>query len=313
MTNPVKLTIKPSFGGHEKFVFRDGWLKKGVDAVSIIPHIFSDDQALVTLGVGKNMVRSIRHWCLATGVLDEVPDGGRVRPLAVSELGGRLFLPPGWDPYLEDSGTIWLLHWLLATNRYRSLIWNLVFSRFYEAEFTKRQLGAFVAKQLENMGVTTTPGTIEREIDCCLLTYVPSSQRRSSAVTEESLDCPLVDLDLIRYNPEDNMYSFNTGPKPSLPSEVFGYGLLHFLETTAQSRRTVHVDECVYHEGSPGQIFRLDENSVVEHLERMETLTGGAIRIQESAGLPQVYLDSISEEMWQSLPTELLKRYYERH
>jgi len=311
--NSAEPRIKPTFGGHEKFVFRQGWLKKGVDAVSDDPAIFADDQALVTLGVGKNMVRSIRHWCLATGLLDETPDGGRTRPLAISALGGRLFLPPGWDPYLEDSGTIWLLHWLLATNRHRSLIWHLVFSRFYEAEFTKRQLGAFVTKQLENMGVTTTPGTIEREIDCCLLTYVSSSQRRSSAATEESLDCPLVDLDLIRYNQEDNMYSFNTGPKPSLPTEVFGYGLIRFLETTAQSRRTVHVDECVYHEGSPGQIFRLDENSVVEHLERMDELTGGAIRIQESAGLPQVYLDSISEETWQSLPTELLKRYYECH
>jgi hypothetical protein len=24
---------KPTFGGHEKFVFRHGWLKKGIDAV----------------------------------------------------------------------------------------------------------------------------------------------------------------------------------------------------------------------------------------------------------------------------------------
>jgi len=232
--------FKPTFGGHEKFVFRQGWLKKGVDAVSENPAIFADDQALVTLGVGKNMVRSIRHWCLATGLLDETPDGGRVRLLTASDLGKRLFTIPGWDPYLEDTGTIWLLHWQLATNRHRSLIWHLVFSRFYEAEFTKRQLGAFAAKQLENMGVITTPGTIEREIDCCLLTYVPSSQRRSIAATEESLDCPLVDLDLIRYTQEDNLYSGNTGPKSSLPTEIFGYGLIHFLETAAQSRRTVH-------------------------------------------------------------------------
>lgn len=309
----VEPKTKPTFGGHEKFVFRQGWLKKGVDAVSENPAIFADDQALVTLGVGKNMVRSIRHWCLATGLLFETPDGGRVRPLAVSNLGERLFLAPGWDPYLEDAGTIWLLHWQLASNRHRSLIWHLVFSRFYEAEFTKRQIGAFVSKQLDNMAVTTTSGTIDREIDCFLLTYVPAVQRRNNAVSEESLDCPLVDLDLIRYTQEDNMYGFNAGPKPSLPAEVFGYGLVQFLARIAQNRRTVHIDECVYHDSSPGQIFRLDENSVVEYLERLEEMTGGVIRLQESAGLPQVYLDHSSDRTWLSLATDLLKRHYERH
>ena len=124
--------MKPSFGGHEKFVFRQGWLKKGVDAVSKNPAVFADDHALVTLGVGKNMVRSIRHWCLATRLIDEMPDGSRGRSLKISTLGERLFAEAGWDPYLEDTGTIWLLHWQLATNRHRSLIWNLVFSRYYE-------------------------------------------------------------------------------------------------------------------------------------------------------------------------------------
>ena len=67
---------RPTFGGHEKFVFRQGWLKKGVDATTEDGLIFTRDEALVKLGVGKNMVRSIRHWCLTAGLLEEV---GRVR------------------------------------------------------------------------------------------------------------------------------------------------------------------------------------------------------------------------------------------
>ncbi len=63
------------FGSHEKFVFRQGWLKKGADLVVQDPAIFTRNDALVSLGVGKNMVRSIRHWCLATGVLEPQPDG----------------------------------------------------------------------------------------------------------------------------------------------------------------------------------------------------------------------------------------------
>ena len=58
-----------SFSGHETFVFRYTWLKKAIDAVRVDPRVFGQDNAIVTLGVGKNMVRSIRHWGLATGVL----------------------------------------------------------------------------------------------------------------------------------------------------------------------------------------------------------------------------------------------------
>src|SRR6185295_6636724 len=57
------------FGGHETFPFRYGWLKKGVDAVSRQNTFFSSDRAMIGLGVGKNMVKSIKHWCLATNLI----------------------------------------------------------------------------------------------------------------------------------------------------------------------------------------------------------------------------------------------------
>lgn len=52
-----------SFSGHESFPFRHTWLTKGVTAFAKDPTIFSKDEAMVILGVGKNMVQSIRHWC----------------------------------------------------------------------------------------------------------------------------------------------------------------------------------------------------------------------------------------------------------
>src|SRR5205085_5338801 len=99
-----------SFSGHETFVFRHAWLKKAVDAVAEEPAVFSQDNAIVTLGVGKNMVRSIRHWGLATGMLAEEPKSRGIR-LQVTELGQMLLGQSGFDPYLEDPNTLWLLHW----------------------------------------------------------------------------------------------------------------------------------------------------------------------------------------------------------
>jgi len=303
--------IKPMFGGHEKFVFRHGWLKKGVDAIKDDPLVFTHEESLATLGVGKNMVRSIRHWCLATGLAEESNGVGLARPLKPTELAKKIIVGKSWDPYFEDVGSLWLLHWQLTNNPVRGFVWKLIFSSYLETEFTKKQLQAFLEKHIEQAGIKTTPGTIEREIDCCLRTYVPSIRSKPGMISEESLDCPLAEIDIIRYVTEDNIYRFNIGPKASLPVSIFGYALLQFLPLVVMSRRTVAIDECVYRYGSPGQIFKLDENSVVEYLEKLEEMTSGKVRLQETAGLRQIYLHHSVGGDLESYALDILKGYYE--
>lgn len=92
---------KYSFSGHETFPFRYTWLPKGVRHLQDRPSLFVADDALVTLGVGKNMVKSIRYWCEATEVIERVDKKGSVR---VTELGEKLLGPERWDPYLEECG-----------------------------------------------------------------------------------------------------------------------------------------------------------------------------------------------------------------
>jgi hypothetical protein len=101
---------KCSFSGHETFPFRYPWLKKGFDAVCEDGDVFLREDAITTLGVGKNMVRSIRHWCLAAGVLQENRGGDR-GALKETDLGTLLLADDGRDPYLEDPATLWVLHW----------------------------------------------------------------------------------------------------------------------------------------------------------------------------------------------------------
>jgi len=59
-------------GGHEKFTFRHGWLKKGMDAILENPEIFSREDAFVFLG-GKNMAASIHYWLLVLGLCENSP------------------------------------------------------------------------------------------------------------------------------------------------------------------------------------------------------------------------------------------------
>jgi len=63
--------VTAKFSGHETFTLRYGWLTKAVAAVKSDPEIFSRDDAMVSLGVGKNMVRSIRHWSTSLGIVEE--------------------------------------------------------------------------------------------------------------------------------------------------------------------------------------------------------------------------------------------------
>src|ERR1019366_529784 len=137
-TTPDRATVadRLSFSGHETFVFRHAWLKKAGDAVAQDPTVFSQESAIVTLGVGKNMVRSIRHWALATGVLAEEPKT-RGMQLCTTPLADFLFGSAGHDPYLEDPNTLWLLHWNLPSNRQLCTTWSWAFYVLSANEFTR--------------------------------------------------------------------------------------------------------------------------------------------------------------------------------
>lgn len=308
--------IKPILGGHETFAFRNGWLKKGVDAVNENGSIFTEEDAFVTLGVGKNMVRSIRHWNLAAGLLEETDDRGRSRPLQPTPLGKYLLLDGGWDPYLEKEGSLWLIHWQIATNQIRSLVWSIAFSEYLETEFSKPSLANFVAKQLDRINHKTTRNMVLRELDCFFHTYITTrtSNRqngKSEGFSEDNLDCPLAELDLIRYLPEYDLYHFNIGPKKSLPIEIFGYSLFSFMAGRMGTRRTISLEECIYQPGSPGQIFKLDENSLVEFLLELEHRVDGSMQLVETAGLSQIYLADYGQGNLMDTAKQYLRSFYE--
>lgn len=310
------IKTRPILGGHETFAFRNGWLKKGVDVVFEKGQIFTQDDALITLGVGKNMVRSIRHWCLATRLLEELPSEGHSYTLAPTWLANKLFIEDKWDPYLEKVGSLWLMHWQIATNKVRSLVWRIVFSDYLETEFTKQSVANYLSRQLARYDVKTTNDMILRELDCCFHTYITTKasirqKNNSNVISEDNLDCPLAELGLIRYIPEYELYHFNIGPKPSLPVEIFGYALLRFISSLSRQHSTIALEECMYKPDSPGQVFKLDENSVVEYIDEIERKFSGKLRLIETAGLSQIYLSEGITSNIEKSSRSLLASYYE--
>jgi len=278
---------RPSLGGHGKFVFRHGWLKKGYDLIIQDPQGFTREDAYIKLGVGKNMAESIRFWVQAIGILEEKKE--EYRGFKPTKLGEAIFGESGFDPFLEQYSTLWLLHWQLSQNINRGLVYHIAFSKLYDKEFRKHNLIELLNKELPRHGVSTTSKMIEREAEVLLRTYVPARIKTKGSL-EDSLDCPLVDLNLISYVQSDDIYRFRIGPKNTLPLKIFGYCFIKYIKEITKNRRTAGIDEVIYSVGSPGQVFKLDENSVMEYLDNIETLTRGAILLQETAGVRQIYL-----------------------
>ena len=88
-----------------------------------------------------------------------------------------------------------------------------------------------------------------------------------------------------------------------LPLPSLSFGIPTFQKITQKTTR-LHLANIAYSEKSPGRTFQLDEDALVEYLDRLENLTDGAFRYDETAGVKQVYRDR------KIASTELLHRYY---
>ena len=277
-----------SFSGHESFPFRYPWLKKGFDAVCADGNVFQRDDAVTTLGVGKNMVRAIRHWCLTAGVVEE---NARDAPeaLRVSKLGALLLQDDGLDPYLEDPATLWLLHWQIASNRARATAWFWTFCHFHEPEFTREVLTSSLYKWTRTLGgKQVAESSLKRDVDVLLRTYVPARQSRGASA-EDSLDCPLVELSLIVPSGDGHAYRFRRGFQQSLPDAILDYAVIRFWDAFAPAAQTLALHDLARQPGSPGCLFKIDESSLAERLEGIERGTEGGLSYAETAGLRQLY------------------------
>ncbi|NIR48398.1 DUF4007 family protein, partial [candidate division KSB1 bacterium] len=144
-------------------------MKKGYDFLSN-HHRFSDETAVVELGVGKNMVTAIRYWLRAFEIVDEKDQPKEIADFLLSDSGN--------DPYLEDVGTLWLLHYLLVT-RGRASIFTLVFNelRKERIEFNKEHLDWLIRRKCEDNDAAYNPNTVNNDINVFIRTYLRPRKR----------------------------------------------------------------------------------------------------------------------------------------
>lgn len=281
---------EPVFARHETFHPRYGWFRKAYATVAADPAAFGRESAPVDIGVGKNMVRSIRFWGLAAKLIIEDRDcpNRRSPDLLPTRFGHALFGPSGFDPYMEDPGTLWLLHWMLLAPPCHLPVWWYAFNEFHPIEFDASDLEAAFASHLEAATPWSMPhqSSIDKDVSVLFRTYSRGETKQRSGI-DDMLNCPLRELNLIGRSAATQRHRFTTGVKPSLPSSILLYAVLDFLDRTRTSGNTVMIGRLESEPGSPARAFRLVERDLVAALEpAVESQSG--LEFSSPNGAPQL-------------------------
>ncbi|MEB3290033.1 MAG: DUF4007 family protein [Leptolyngbya sp.] len=278
------LTEKPKtpavFARHETFHPRFGWLKKGYDLALADPGIFLREDAPVLLGVGKNMVRSIRYWCSAFKVLTE--EDGQIGP---TRLGQQLLDDDGWDPFLENPASLWLLHWNLLKAPCTATAWAYAFGEFQAAEFTPEHLVDELRDYANGLSSSIADSSLRKDVSCILRMY--ADQESKKGPTEDSIDCPFTALRLLYSVGDGRRYEFQVGPKETLPAEIVVAACLEFAGISENESSAMGVSRLAHLVGSPGRVFKLSEAAIAEAIEQVARRREDLF-ISDSAGLLQL-------------------------
>jgi Protein of unknown function (DUF4007) len=193
----------------------------------------------------------------------------------------------------------------IVTNGQRCTTWFWAFSHFHEPEFTREALYSALLAWAQAAGARRlAASSLRRDVDCFLRTYVPSRQTKTFAL-EDTLDCPLVELGLLRANADRQAFRFARGGQPHLPDGILFYPVLDFWDRFASNVKTLSLRDLARQPGSPGQVFQIDEGALAERCGRLERWTDGALSYDETAGLRQLYRHKAVDAL------ALLKRAYE--
>ncbi len=280
----------PTFANHESFHLRYSWLKKAYDATLENDRIFVSDDATIKLGVGKNMVRAIRFWSLASKIL-ESGKGRQNSSMSTTSIGKAIFDDSnGLDPYLEDPQTLWLLHWLLFAPPCRIPVWWIIMNEFSATKIERGDLFEHISQRITNLAEwkTPSPKSLKKDIDVFLHTY---TTEQGNIPIEEYLDCPFRQMRMIKQNSQDVM-RFVFGRKFGMTPEIVTFACMDFLVRCNLSSKSISVSELATKSGCVGNAFKLAENELGEMLGeacrtssslRMETVNGALRLVYDDA------------------------------
>ncbi len=234
------------FGGHQSFHLRDQWLSKGLNYVASSPdHFTNTGKAMEELGVGKNMVESIKYWLKATKLAKSEGTA-----LSLSDLAQKIKTK---DPYFELDGTLFLIHYLLGTNKKEGMAWHWFFNHFSAREFDmeslKNQFSAYIQTQTNK---TITDKTLEKDLNCLLRMYQTMDWTGRNN-PETDIPSPWTQYSWVEKRGTN--FVRNTLNVADMNKHIFAFILYIFWKENLGRPESVQLEDLTLKELSPGRVF----------------------------------------------------------
>ena len=302
MQETAKISQKLTFSGHDTFHCRHLWLKKGYDFVKNGGK-FTNEDAVVVLGVGKNMVAAINFWMRAFGIIDKTE--GNLTDFAKYILDDET----GKDPYLEDEATLWLLHYQLVTQNFAS-IYNLIFNEFRreKIEFTRDNFIAFACRKAEELNISqVNKNTVATDFEVLAKMYIRTDSQ--SKDKEDTFSGLLTELNIIHEEKRKvdekttTFYNVPTDEKNEIPEEVLLYAILDKDEFD-KSISLYTIEQEKDHIGSVFAIGRTGLVNKIETLSSSNRYKRYGINFNDHAGIKELQFKVKPNKF------EILDRYY---
>lgn len=257
--------IKVSFSGHDKFDCKLDWLYKGLEHYEIMkdPNI---ESSIEKLGLGINMVKSLKHWIKVLGL----EQNDKLSELAIGILED--------DPYFENIDILWIMHWNLAKNKNKTTLYHRFFNVLYLYKFTKEELFDNIIKWLEQESIKLSPNTIKSDIEVFIKMYNNSKENTQGLFSE---------LNLITSNYD--FFNLNIGSTATISDMAFLYILNDYMQLSNKDN-TVSIEDIQKGEISIQKILCMNERQFFIKIHNLSKLTDNQISYKEASGSRQLYL-----------------------
>ena len=276
--------------GHETFILREGWLAKGLGAVSDNPRVFSEYFGADALGVGTNMAKAIRYWLKAGGLTVDSKTGTELTAF------GRAVRK--YDPYFEDRFTLWIIHGNIACNASLATSWYVFFNRIGYEEYTKEELTAAIMQELCSYSRQQELPEASVAADVTAIVSMYSREKSVDYDPEEKRVSPFAELMLLKKS--NGIYQKQLPDTENLPAMAVWYLIRRFFEN--EQTKSVSIDTLMKGSCLPGRIYNLNRIELNAYLDKLAAK--GCIAVNRTAGLDMVY------SLEDTGPDEVIEKYY---
>ncbi|MFC7370743.1 DUF4007 family protein [Fictibacillus iocasae] len=284
------------YGQHQSFYLRDRWLPKAIKEISSDERFFYNKQAFEKIGLGKNMVQSLRYWAVATNVIEEEFSKERQKFHHVTDFGQLL---NKYDKSLQLNDSAALIHYFLSKQKEPGTVFNWFFNEYSQNVTSKDELlNQYKIWVEKNENKTVSFNSLKKDIDCLIKLYTAGL---NSEDPEEVIQSPLNKLNLLKE--KKNIVLKNSPTYEEIGLDALMFVLLDYCINNEVEALTV--DQIYEVKGLWGKTYNLSRVQIVTALELLSFNKRNGIKFVRTNQLDTVQVPKLN-------PIKFLENQFQR-